>query len=54
MRVSWWAGIGSAPLVLDVEPGICHLLLVRSAGLREARWRLGRSISLTELSSFEA
>lgn len=54
VRLSWWGGIGSAPLVLDVPPGCCHLLLARSAGLREARFRLGRSIRLTLVSSFEA
>ncbi|MEE1783610.1 hypothetical protein PUR71_11925 [Streptomyces sp. SP17BM10] len=51
VRLSWWCGIGSAPLVLDVQPGSCHHLLAQSAGLRDSRFRLSRSISLTVLSS---
>ncbi|WP_327064280.1 hypothetical protein OG500_00245 [Kitasatospora sp. NBC_01250] len=51
VRLSWWGGIGSAPLVLDVPPGSRHQLLARSVGLRDSRFRLGRSISLTVISS---
>ncbi|WP_035803861.1 hypothetical protein [Kitasatospora mediocidica] len=54
VRLRWWAGVGSAPLLLDVPPGTHHVLLARSAGLRESGLRLGRSISLTVVSSFEA
>ena len=54
VRLSWWGGVGSAPLILDVPPGSHHLLLARSAGLRESGFRPGRSLSLTLLSSSEA
>ncbi|WP_035840213.1 hypothetical protein [Kitasatospora azatica] len=47
VRLSWWAWTGSAPLVLEVQPGSRHHLLAQSARLRDSRFRPSRSISLT-------